>query len=208
VLASIAIPLAIAPIASAAGPVLATSSASVSSYKDNVATGVALLESKGLLRIASSNGKPTNITSTDFDVVDIFQAEEDGRFWDVTVKMKGDKSFNKDKISASWHCPGHQPKPTKTTTHKPTSDKPTTSHPTKTETTKPTTPAPTSETTPAPTSDATSPTVAPTEVPPAPGGGDVVNAPVTPSAPAGGSAPQVPFTPVAGVETGYGFLAS
>jgi hypothetical protein len=209
VLASIAIPLAIAPIASAAAPALATSSSSVSSFKDNIATGVDLPDGKGLLRIASSNGKPSNITSKDFDVIDTYQAEEDGRYWDVTVKMKDNKSFKKDKLSASWHCPGHEPKPTSTSQKPPKSTESTSkSHPSKT-TTPPTKekPTPTS----APTSSSPVAT-APTEVTTTPGngggGGDVVNCPVTPSAPAGGSTPQVPFTPVGGVETGYGFLAS
>lgn len=210
VLASIAIPLAIAPIASASTPALATSSSSASSFKDNVATGIDLPGGKGLLRIASSNGKPTNISSKDFDVVDTYQAEEDGRYWDVTVKMKDNKSFKKDKVTTSWHCPGHQPPPTKTTTKttKPTKSSETTKPTKPTETTKPTKPTETTTTSPVNTPTETT-TVAPTTTTaPAGGGGDVVNAPVTPSAPSAGSTPQVPFTPVGGVETGYGFLAS
>jgi hypothetical protein len=208
VLASIAIPLAIAPIASASAPALATSSSSVGSYKDNVATGIDLPDGKGLLRIASSNGKPTNISSKDFDVVDTYQAEEDGRYWDVTVKMKDNKSFKKDKVTSSWHCPGHQPPPTKTPTKttKPTKSSETTTPTKPTRTTAP--PTKTTETTPPPVSETTTTVPATTTTAPAGGGGDVVNAPVVPSAPSAGATPQVPFTPVGGVETGYGFLAS
>ena len=206
VLASIAIPLALAPVALASTPALTTLS-SDKSFKDNVASGIDLPNGTGLLRIASTTGLPTNITSKDFDVIETaYQAEEDGRFWDVTVKLKEGHSFKKGDVTASWHCPGHGAKESESTTTKPTSTK----------TTKPTTTTKPTSTTTKPTSttgETTSTTVhtttsAPTKTSaPAPGGGDVVDAPVKPAAPAGRSTPQVRFAPVGGVETGFGFLA-
>jgi hypothetical protein len=216
VLASIAIPLAVAPVALASAPALATSSA-VKSFKDNAATGIDLPNGFGILRIASATGLPSQIKSSHFDVVEkAFQAEEDGRYWDVKVKLKDGHSFKKGDVKASWHCPGHGPKPTKT----PTSTKPPHSSPTKT--TSPTKPTPTSTTAPTTPPVETSTTAPTTDAPvtsttkPAPGGGDVVDCPVKPAPvpekPAGGTAPstkpaQVPFAPVGGVETGFGFLA-
>jgi hypothetical protein len=206
VLASIAIPLALAPVALASTPALTTLS-SDKSFKDNAATGIDLPDGTGLLRIASTTGLPTNITSKYFDVVETaYQAEEDGRFWDVTVKLKEGHSFKKGDVTVSWHCPGHGLKesrePNESSTTKSTPTK--TTKPTKpTTTTKPT--STTSETTPTTGQTTTS---APTKTSaPAPGGGDVVDAPVKPAAPAGRSTPQVRFTPVGGVETGFGFLA-
>jgi hypothetical protein len=186
-LASVAIPVALAPTAMAAAPAPTTLS-SGKLFKDNVATGIDLPNGTGLLRIASSTGLPTNITSTDFDVIaTAYQAEEDGRYWDVTVKLKAGHSF-KVGISASWHCPGRRPKGGKTSTSAAASTETTT---------------PVGDESAAPTTDEAAPieTSAPAQ-----GWGDVVNAPVQ-APPAGGSTPQVPFTPAGGVETGYGFLA-
>jgi hypothetical protein len=211
VLASIAIPLALAPVALASTPKLTTLS-SDKSFKDNVASGIDLPDGTGLLRIASTTGLPTNITSKDFDVIETaYQAEEDGRFWDVTVKLKEGHSFKKGDVTASWHCPGHGAKDSETKKSESTTTKPTS-----TKTTKPTTTTKPTSTTTKPTSttgETTSTTVhtttsAPTKTSaPAPGGGDVVDAPVKPAAPAGRSTPQVRFAPVGGVETGFGFLA-
>jgi hypothetical protein len=211
VLASIAIPLALAPVALASTPALTTLS-SDKSFKDNVASGIDLPDGTGLLRIASTTGLPTNITSKDFDVIETaYQAEEDGRFWDVTVKLKEGHSFKKGDVTASWHCPGHGAKDSETKKSESTTTKPTS-----TKTTKPTTTTKPTSTTTKPTSttgETTSTTVhtttsAPTKTSaPAPGGGDVVDAPVKPAAPAGRSTPQVRFAPVGGVETGFGFLA-
>jgi hypothetical protein len=209
VLASIAIPLALAPVALASAPALTTSS-NVNSFKDNDATGIDLPDGFGILRIASTTGLPSNIISKHFDVVEkAFQAEEDGRYWDVKVKLKEGHSFKRGDVTVSWHCPGHgQKPPTKTTS--PTS--PTTSS--KHHSTTPTTPSKPTESTPAtsaqPTKASESPVTTTPSVP-APGSGDVVEAPVRP-APSGGTAPvakaQIPFTPVGGVETGFGYLAS
>jgi hypothetical protein len=211
VLASIAIPLALAPVALASTPALTTLS-SDKAFKDNVASGIDLPDGTGLLRIASTTGLPTNITSKDFDVIETaYQAEEDGRFWDVTVKLKEGHSFKKGDVTASWHCPGHGAKDSETKKSESTTTKPTS-----TKTTKPTTTTKPTSTTTKPTSttgETTSTTVhtttsAPTKTSaPAPGGGDVVDAPVKPAAPAGRSTPQVRFAPVGGVETGFGFLA-
>jgi hypothetical protein len=212
VLASIAIPLALAPVALASTPALTTLS-SDKSFKDNVASGIDLPDGTGLLRIASTTGLPTNIMSKDFDVIETaYQAEEDGRFWDVTVKLKEGHSFKKGDVTASWHCPGHGAKDS----HETKESESTTTKPTSTKTTKTTTTTKPTSTTTKPTSttgETTSTTVhtttsAPTKTSaPAPGGGDVVDAPVKPAAPAGRSTPQVRFTPVGGVETGFGFLA-
>jgi hypothetical protein len=195
-LASVAIPVALAPAAMAAAPALTTLS-SDKVFKDNAATGIDLPNGTGLLRIASSTGLPTNITSADFDVIaTAYQAEEDGRFWDITVKLKAGHSF-KAGISASWHCPGHGSKGGKPSTS-PKSSEPS-------ESTAPAAPVGDDS---APTTDEVAPTAAPTETSaPAPGSGDVIGAPVQ-AAPAGGSTPQVPFTPAGGVDTGFGFLAS
>jgi hypothetical protein len=212
VLASIAFPLSVAPVALASAPALATSSSSDKSFKDNAATGIDLPNGFGLLRIASSTGLPSKITSAQFDVVEkVFQAEEDGRFWDVKVKLKDGHSFKKGDVKATWHCPGHGSNPT-TTTKTTTTEPPTSTSTSKpSETATPTEPSePTLTTSPVETSTSAPVTSATT---PAPGGGDVVDCPVRPApAPAGGAAPvavpaQVPFAPTGGVETGFGFLA-
>lgn len=214
VLASIAIPLAVAPVALASAPALATSSAS-KSFKDNAATGIDLPNGFGILRIASATGLPSDIKSSHFDVVEkAFQAEEDGRYWDVKVKLKDGHSFKKGDVKASWHCPGHGPKPTKTPSSSTKPPKPPTTPPTSTSHKPPTTPP----TTPPVETSTSKPDVPATSTSkPAPGGGDVVDCPVkpvpVPEKPAGGDAPatkpaaQVPFAPVGGVETGFGFLA-
>jgi hypothetical protein len=219
VLASIAIPLAVAPVALASAPALATSSAA-KSFKDNAATGIDLPNGFGLLRIASATGLPSQIKSAHFDVVEkAFQAEEDGRYWDVKVKLKDGHSFKKGDVKASWHCPGHTPP--KSTSKTPKPPKPPVPP---VEDTKPPVP-PVEDTKPPvpPVEETTKPAEPSSEVPvtsptkPAPGGGDVVDCPVKPAPapekPAGGTAPatkpvaQVPFAPVGGVETGFGFLA-
>jgi hypothetical protein len=134
-LAGVAIPLAIAPSAFATGPALTVdqpndpASTVGKEFKDNTASGVDLANGTGILRIASAAGVPTNITSKFFDVIDgPYQAEEDGRFWDVTVKLHKGHDFKKGGVDVSWHCGGHSPKPPKES-KKPTSAPATTSTP-------------------------------------------------------------------------------
>ncbi|MGW4482683.1 hypothetical protein ACWEOE_02485 [Amycolatopsis sp. NPDC004368] len=76
-------------------------------YEDDTAYGVDFDGGQGLFVIACAAGEPTNVSSSDFDLIDgPHQDETDGRYWGWIVQRHDGVSFDAGNVTATWTCGG------------------------------------------------------------------------------------------------------
>ncbi|MEV6898030.1 hypothetical protein [Amycolatopsis sp. NPDC051372] len=78
-------------------------------YEDDIAYGIDFDGNQGLFVIACAAGEPTNVSSSDFDLIEgPHQDETDGRYWGWLVQRHDGVSFDAGNVTATWTCGGDQ----------------------------------------------------------------------------------------------------
>ncbi|MEW2506432.1 hypothetical protein ACQPXB_00395 [Amycolatopsis sp. CA-161197] len=78
-------------------------------YVDDSAYGIDFDGGQGLFVIACAAGEPTNVSSSDFDLLEgPHQDETDGRYWGWLVQRHDGVSFDAGNVTATWTCGGDQ----------------------------------------------------------------------------------------------------